>query len=477
VPRLLRLLLILTLSACSSVAQPSPQPEERDLDQVSPGVIVHLFQWPWASVASECTSVLGPAGVAAVQISPPQEHRLLPDKNFPWYQDYQPVSYRLITRRGDRAAFAAMVTACHAAGIKVYADAVINHMAAGSAGLGSAGLGDVGTASTTAASTGPGGAGSGSAYTRQSFPAVPYEAADFHQCGRSIGNYQDRAEVQNCDLVGLADLATEKARVQERLTAYLNDLISLGVDGFRIDAAKHIAAADLRAILKGLAKPAYVYSEVLFSAAEPIKPEEYRDFGTTLEPRYGEILARHFRGDSFSLFADRMSGLLKSGVIYVDSHDTQRGTTTLSYKDGVQHTLATQLMLAYPYGTPLVMSSFAFEGFDDGPPSAKDGTTLAVECGKSFVCEHRTVLPMVRFRTVTSSAPVENLWATDAAMGFTRAGKGYFAVNRSSQPVTKTVQTGLKGTYTDLLSGQTIEVDGLLTLTIPPTAAMAFLKE
>lgn len=440
-PRLLCLLLILTLSACTS---PQPEAGERDLDQDDPGVIVHLFQWPWASVATECTTVLGPAGVAAVQISPPQEHRLLPDKAFPWYQDYQPVSYRLTSRRGDRTAFAAMVTACHAAGVKVYADAVINHMAAGMG---------------------------------QSFPAVPYEAADFHQCGRSIGNYQDRAEVQGCDLVGLADLATEKARVQARLTAYLNDLLSLGVDGFRIDAAKHIAAADLHAILKGLAKPAYIYSEVLFSTAEPIKPEEYRDFGTTLEPHYGEILARHFRGDSFTLFTDRLAGLLKTGVIYVDSHDTQRGSSTLSYKDDVQHTLATQLMLAYPYGTPLVMSSFAFENFDDGPPSAKDGTTLAVECGKGYVCEHRTVLPMVRFRAVTGNAPVENLWATDAAMGFTRAGKGYFAVNRASQPVTKTVQTGLKGTYTDLLTGQTIEVDGLLTLTIPPTAAVAFIKE
>src|SRR3712207_9523559 len=43
----------------------------------SPGardVIVHLFQWPWASVATECTTVLGPKGFGAVQVSPPQEH-------------------------------------------------------------------------------------------------------------------------------------------------------------------------------------------------------------------------------------------------------------------------------------------------------------------------------------------------------------------------------------------------------------------
>ncbi|MGL5852529.1 MAG: hypothetical protein ACRCZD_17260, partial [Phycicoccus sp.] len=50
--------------------------------------IVHLFEWNWASVARECTSVLGPKGYGGVQVSPPQEHVLLPDRGFPWWQDY-----------------------------------------------------------------------------------------------------------------------------------------------------------------------------------------------------------------------------------------------------------------------------------------------------------------------------------------------------------------------------------------------------
>ncbi len=90
-------------------------------------VIVQLFEWNWRSVAAECRDHLGPAGYGAVQVSPPQEHVVLAGR--PWWQDYQPVSYTLTTRRGDRAGFAAMVSACHAAGVKVYADAVINHMA------------------------------------------------------------------------------------------------------------------------------------------------------------------------------------------------------------------------------------------------------------------------------------------------------------------------------------------------------------
>lgn len=38
-------------------------------------VIVHLFEWPWASIASECTTVLGPKGFGGVQVSPPPGHR------------------------------------------------------------------------------------------------------------------------------------------------------------------------------------------------------------------------------------------------------------------------------------------------------------------------------------------------------------------------------------------------------------------
>src|SRR3954451_20434927 len=78
-------------------------------------VIVHLFEWPWASVASECVNVLGPKGFGGVQVSPPQEHVVLPGQGYPWWQDYQPVSYRIESRRGDRAAFANMVSACHGA--------------------------------------------------------------------------------------------------------------------------------------------------------------------------------------------------------------------------------------------------------------------------------------------------------------------------------------------------------------------------
>jgi hypothetical protein len=50
----------------------------------------------------------------------------------------QPVTYQLVSRSGDEAAFTDMVKRCAAVGVDIIVDAVINHMAAG-AGVGTAG--------------------------------------------------------------------------------------------------------------------------------------------------------------------------------------------------------------------------------------------------------------------------------------------------------------------------------------------------
>lgn len=97
---------------------------------------VHLFEWKWTDIADECENFLGPKGFDAVQISPPYEHINLDT----WWARYQPVSYQLISRSGNEAQLQDMVNRCHAVGVKIYADLVINHTAAwNSGGTGSAG--------------------------------------------------------------------------------------------------------------------------------------------------------------------------------------------------------------------------------------------------------------------------------------------------------------------------------------------------
>lgn len=102
-------------------------------------VMIHLFEWKWNDIAAECERFLGPKGYAGVQVSPPNEHALISDPWRPWYQRYQPVSYKLGSRSGTEAEFISMVNRCNAVGVRIYVDAIINHMAAAAAGTGSAG--------------------------------------------------------------------------------------------------------------------------------------------------------------------------------------------------------------------------------------------------------------------------------------------------------------------------------------------------
>ncbi|KHJ93843.1 hypothetical protein OESDEN_06242 [Oesophagostomum dentatum] len=91
----------------------------------------------------------------------------------------------------------------------------------------------------------------------ESFPEVPYSKSDFNdgKCSGNIGpeDYGSNAgNVRNCRLVGLLDLDQSKTYVRGKIIGYLNNLIDIGVAGFRFDASKHMWPEDLGAILDGM---------------------------------------------------------------------------------------------------------------------------------------------------------------------------------------------------------------------------------
>ena len=85
------------------------------------------------------------------------------------------------------------------------------------------------------------------------YPAVPYFPSDFH-CERSLNNFNDPLLLDAGWLVGLADLNTAKDSVQERIAAYMTDLLSMGFSGFRWDAAKHIMPSSIAQIMGKLTR-------------------------------------------------------------------------------------------------------------------------------------------------------------------------------------------------------------------------------
>lgn len=412
-----------------------------------------LFEWRFASVAKACTDTLGPAGYGYVQVSPPQEHI----QGAQWWTSYQPVSYRIAGRLGDRAAFSAMVNTCHAAGVKVVADSVINHMAAGDG-------------------TGTG----GSPYTKYNYPGI-YSGADLDDCRSAVSNYQDRANVQNCELVGLADLDTGEEYVRGRIAAYLNDLLSLGVDGFRVDGAKHMPATDLANIKSRLSNPgAYWKQEVIYGAGEAVSPNEYTGNGDVQEFRYARSLKQVFLNENLAYLKNYGEGwgfmAGNRAAVFVDNHDTERGGDTLSYKDGSSYTLAEVFMLAWPYGSPDVNSGYEFTDRDAGPPNG--GTVNACYTG-GWKCQHAwpEIASMVGFRNTTRGAAVTDWWDNGGdQIAFGRGSKGYAVINHENAPLTRTFQTALSpGGYCDVQSRRSVTVNnsGQFTATLPAGTALA----
>ncbi|MEU0654135.1 alpha-amylase [Streptomyces albogriseolus] len=441
---------IAALAAASVVMTPTAAeaspPGSKDVTAV-------LFEWNFASVARECTTTLGPAGFGYVQVSPPAEHI----QGSQWWTSYQPVSYKIAGRLGDRAAFKNMVDTCHAAGVKVVADTVINHMSAGSG-------------------TGTG----GSSYTKYAYPGL-YSSYDFDNCTSQINNYGDRWNVQNCELVGLADLDTGEDYVRGAIARYMNDLLSLGVDGFRIDAAKHIPAADLANIKSRLTNPsAYWKHEVIFGAGEAVQPTEYTGTGDVQEFRYAYDLKRVFNNENLAYLKNYGEGwgYLKSGSagVFVDNHDTERNGSTLSYKDNATYTLANVFMLAWPYGAPDINSGYEFTDHDAGPPN---GGRVDACWQNGWKCQHnwREIKSMVGFRNATRGQAVTNWWDNGGdAIAFGRGSKGFVAINHESGSLTRTYQTSLPaGTYCDVQSDKPVTVDGSgrLTATLGSNTALA----
>ncbi|MEV5678707.1 carbohydrate-binding module family 20 domain-containing protein [Streptomyces sp. NPDC052179] len=397
-----------------------------------------MFEWKFDSIAKACTDTLGPAGYGFVQVSPPQEHI----QGGQWWTSYQPVSYRIAGRLGDRNAFAAMVNTCHGAGVKVVADAVINHMSAGSG-------------------TGTG----GSAYGKYDYPGI-YSVNDMNDCQAPITNYGDRGNVQNCELVGLADLDTGEDYVRGRIAGYLNDLLSLGVDGFRIDAAKHMPAGDLAAIKSRLSNPGvYWKQEAIHGGGEAVSPSEYLGTGDVQEFRYARGLKQTFLNENLANLKNYGEGwgFMESGksAVFVDNHDTERNGETLTYKNGADYTLANVFMLAWPYGSPDVHSGYEWSDKDAGPPN---GGQVGACYSDGWKCQHawREISTMVGFRNAARGQAVTDWWDNGAdRIAFGRGAKAYVAINHEGSALTRTFQTSLPaGDYCDIQSGNGVTVDG-----------------
>jgi hypothetical protein len=397
-----------------------------------------MFEWNWDSVAAECVNFLGPNGYGFVQVSPPQEHIA----GSQWWTDYQPVSYTLTSKRGNRSQFSNMISKCHGAGVKVIADTLFNHMAGIDSGTG------VG----------------GSTFTHYVYPGI-YQNQDFHHCGLEPGDdiaiYSNRLEVQTCELVNLADLATDTDYVRGRLAQYANDLLSLGVDGLRLDAAKHIPSGDIANILGRLSSKPYITQEVIYGSVSRFSRLNTGN-GDVQEFRYTKELKNVFLGGSISSLQNLDNRGWVAGSIanvFVANHDTERNGDSLSYKSPSNtYFLATVFSLAHPYGTPTVLSSYSFSGTDDGAPNGGAASCSTNGGSGSWLCQHRYygIAGMTGFRNTVGTAAITNWQSPQGSqIAFGRGSAGFLAINNADSQWAANLSTSMAaGKYCDVISGK-----------------------
>uniref|UniRef100_A0A336MEQ5 Alpha-amylase n=1 Tax=Culicoides sonorensis TaxID=179676 RepID=A0A336MEQ5_CULSO len=459
--------------------------------------IVHLFEWKWKDIARECEVFLGPNGYAGVQVSPVQENVII--ANRPWYERYQPQSYKLITRSGNEEDFLDMTKRCTNAGIRIYVDIVFNHMAAHQ------GIGTAGTISNV---------------SELDFPGVPFSKTDFH-ANCDIQDYTNASQVRNCRLVSLPDLDQSKSWVREKIVEMMNKLIKLGVAGFRVDAAKHMWPQDLEVIYNIIdnlntefnfprnSRP-FIVQEVIDLGGEGITKYEYNYMAAVTEFKFSADIGKCFRGKTplanMKNWGEEWGFLpSKDALVFVDNHDNQRGhgaggEDILTYKNKKEYTMAVAFMLAHPYGIPRIMSSFAFSNSDQGPPMNSNGELITPEfdsqtnqcSGNDWVCEHRwpEIHKMIQFRNKVENSLIKHWWDNgDKQIAFEREAKGFIAFNL--QPDTDLVQefktTLPAGTYCDIISGTrddakkctgksfTVSAEGKMSVTIPKDDQFGFI--
>lgn len=481
--------LLLAAAVAAGLSQPSAA-------LAAPGqVYVNLFEWKWNDIAQECTQFLKPAGFSAVQISVPTEAK---SNNRQWWERYQPASYKLDSRSGSREQLAAMVSTCRNAGIAIYADVVMNHMANGS-GTGTA----------------------GSFYNNAtSYPLAGYDAADFH--ARCAVNDSSTAQVQNCWLGGdLPDLKTGSSKVRGVLGNYLKDLLSLGIAGFRVDASKHMPATDLQEILRlagpvrqdvistlGIERP-WLTHEV-FGGFGPISETErstYFSLGTANEFKYKDVLRDAFtrangltlaqlyatipvndsRPNPRGMFASR------NATVFVSNHDTERHDQSLNAGYGKRFNLANIFMLAYPYGQPQLQSGFKLsyptdaQGRipNDQPVPANaiyDAAGTADFTAWDQQHRWREIGNMVEFRNQTQGKWQVDDWTSNGAdrIAFHRGDRGFVAINRDDSNFWVGVfRTGMApGRYCNVINGA-LTADGsscsgdIITVNADSTASLS----
>ncbi len=206
----------------------------RDVTAFDPASTAYYHGGDFAGLTDGCTTGNGIArlkemGFTAVWITPPFKQRYVQSGSAAyhgyWITDFTDIDPHL----GTKASFQTFVQCVHSQGMKVVLDIVMNHT--GDVNYYTNGNYNFGAVRTAAVN-------SADANLRK--PAFLNDLSNYHNRG-NVGDWNNKEQSQNGDFFGLDDIATEKPAVIEGFAqAYATWVNTYGIDGFRIDTAKHV---------------------------------------------------------------------------------------------------------------------------------------------------------------------------------------------------------------------------------------------
>ncbi len=409
-------------SANNNVA--AAEPDYLLADSVKDGTILHCFNWKLEDIKAELPNI-AKAGFTSVQTSPLQGS----PKQGVWYWVYQPLGFEIKdTGLGGEEELRSLCEEADRYGIKVVVDVVANHLAGNN---------------------------------RDQLQSPFEQDAYWHNTGKKVSD-STRTAVTMYDLGAYGDIKSEDSTVISSAKAYIEKLESLGVDGIRWDAAKHIAlpSENCEFWTQVTNNSLFHYGEILGTpggtdAENTMK--EYVSIMNITDNRYGDDMLAKFKNGNAPTADGNWTGKGISSdklVYWGESHDTYAN----DYNSGSNGVDQNYVDRAYAVAT----ARNAVSLYLSRPLNSIPDQMMFTKKG-SMHFTSAEVAAVNHFHNIAGSA-ADAYGVTDNTSVVTRQGVGAVIVLGSGGNKEVTVENVNsyvpEGTYVDEVTGNTFTVTG-----------------
>lgn len=457
-----RFLLLTLAGVCVAVAGAKDRTRHNP-NHTNTESILHVWSWNFPTIADNMKRIAD-AGFTMIQTSPVQScyspegsgKKIFDDnvKEGNWYYYYQPTDWKIGNNiLGSQEQMKAMMDSAAKYDVRVIVDVLPNHTAF-----------DV------------------DAVSEDFYKAVGGRDKMYHSQGLTpVSDYNDRKQCTLWGSGGLPDVNTENPAFQKYYMTFVNDLLELGVRGFRYDTAKHIGvhsdpvdtesgvkSNDFWDVATGLKSVGgvrlsvpydslFVYGEVLQDRNVP-EAEYAQYFGQTASG-YGHIIREMLdKGSANGLDITnwRHNAAPEYLTTWVESHDTYCNAHESAHLTDNQIRAAYVFITARQNGVPLFFS----RPNGSGPGNVWGDNVLGARGNDEFF--HPEVAAANKFRTAMNGQK-EDVRLNDAGnvLLVNRGKKGAAMVNISKSANFIDLPTGLPdGKYRDVVYGKEFKVKG-----------------